>query len=261
MCKQTRLCSILACVALVCLAAALFALVRNTARASRADQRFELEQAVASLRACGSCHDASGAARVTARPVVDAAQTHQDTASPAPTSVALKHGLDARLLAAGERLLDLPASGGRGYADAYADAVETYLTVYEGARGSDDVAVLNAALGTLRRLDDVLTGLEHAAHPVRLERAPGGSGQIDLGALPSGLSTHAPAAITGAVSSVVPPGAALVLRDAAPLSDNSHQGFALHHRGPPAGMVVESVFSGRLPCSVGQSPFYWIAAA
>ncbi|NLX08268.1 MAG: hypothetical protein GXY36_01285 [Chloroflexi bacterium] len=250
------------------LAAGVFFAHADTDKHAAAYRSLAVAQAVADLERCMTCHDAP-APRLAAEGALSTiqlvdyspARTIELHASPAsPTFEALAAQRDALLLDLGRRILAVEPEDGEHTA-AYAAVVDDFLGAYDTRDTSaPDDATLLTTLRTLAGLEQRLRTLEHQASPYRLERAAPPEPQRDQAASPP-VPVPAPAAISH------PDAIQPQIADQHAWHSTEHGlcvvpcvTYAVHRRGPPAGVGMESVSHGRLPLFDAQSPFFALGA-
>ncbi|HML23953.1 MAG TPA: hypothetical protein PKD09_20015 [Aggregatilinea sp.] len=224
---------------LLLLAAGLSLLVpHGNAASGTLDQRLRIQDALADLEPCLTCHsDTAAAARNTLVVARDVNEREAVLAETAPDP--LQEQLDARLVALGHRLLKLPEAQAND--DQAAALMDRYLQVYDTTRTGADRQVLLHDLSLLDGIEQGLADLEAQAAPVKLTHsvptAPGCemlSARTAPPVSPAADSARVAVATTGAVLDVLLENRTGFVQEVSVI--------LVHRRGPPShGLGVESV--------------------
>lgn len=225
--------------ALLLVALALLIAPDRAAAPPTLDDRLRVGEALADLTPCLTCHSAYGSSQ----PVRDWAVVRHAPLDIAPetdanagafiesTTQTLKRQLDAELVDQGRRLLLLPETeAGR---EAYAAAVDDFLTVYEETRGPASRASLLHSLDLLRDVDRGLLALEHQAQPVKLARGMSAAPPCEMLAAQT-VPPPVPVAVPDNLACAELPSRAAAEARLEPAPAPSMSVVLVHRRGPPS---------------------------
>jgi len=240
---------------MVLLAVALLVHSHTAAAQTSIPSRLHVQDAVTHLEKCLTCHSSELALTVY-QPVnlhkLSEIQAQPVDVAELPELNQLQAEVDSQLVDLGHRILDLPETDSQ----AYQAVAENFLQVYGKTRLETDRDTLLGALHSLSELEYRLRLLEHQASPDQwdvVSEAP------IKGLLAMALSSP-PALLYGVLASWTP----LIYPNIEYRSYHTDTAFeipslvrfAVHRRGPPEDLHMESILPGRLPSLDGQSPFY-----
>ncbi len=261
MCKKTHCLALVVGIIMVLAAGVWFV---QTAHAKRTDtyQRLRIQQAVAQLEGCLTCHTITNAEPQSYNHAILAMASHTEIHLPDAVSPSspLKSQVDTRLLALGQRILEVPESDD----DLYQAVASDFLQVYDQSISATDPVVLGNALHALDGVEQLLRQLENQAQTEKWGTTPGHAAQDS----PVMVQSSPPLPLPGVAHQF----------SIAPVPDIQTSSLALtaqvvvpvlfaddaSRRGPPAVVVMESdLFSkGRLPLAGAQSSFlFWGTAS
>jgi hypothetical protein len=231
------------CLLLLLAAAALLLSATADSHAS-ASRQLEVHQAVVNLQGqCPTCHSAQSdqSALIAFAPGLAVHEGGGDrVAAPAavtPPAQPAQAALNTRLLEVGTRILDAPQTSSAEYET----AVDAYLRVYEASRSETTPASLLESLRQLAEIQQLLITVENQAQPNQWQKEPHSLESPDLAAASSAPSSPVPSVAYVQTTILSVSGEHATLPEHQVHGTWQSVTFALHRRGPPAGVPLESV--------------------